>query len=100
MRNRNEHRSSLSTSIESGDKKREMKPSQVRISMGLFLLATFVGGVPAAQAHGCSTQRQRETRVSVPMVITAEAKRTFTDQFGLTKQSGATSNRAKPREQI
>jgi hypothetical protein len=25
--------------------------------MGLFLLATFVGGVPAARAHSCSTQR-------------------------------------------
>jgi len=34
-----------------------MKPSQVRFSMGLFLLATFVGGVPAARAHSCSTQK-------------------------------------------
>jgi len=34
-----------------------MKPSLVRISMGLFLLATLVGGVPAARAHSCSTQR-------------------------------------------
>jgi len=34
-----------------------MKPNQAQISVGLFLLATFVGGVPAARAYSCSTQK-------------------------------------------
>jgi len=33
-----------------------MKLNQARVSVGLLLLATFVGSVPTARAHSCSTQ--------------------------------------------